>query len=102
MPTAGTLIGMGLSLNLLEFKVKVAVTIDSVPTPVDASVTKNYNSYSGYSRFRIPIEVGAGTRINFQTREIHERIEGGREREVNTSPSASGVVSLLIELDNID
>ena len=114
MPIAGTLIGMGLSLSLLEFKVKVIVTIDSVPTPVDASVTKNYGSFSGYSTFRIPIEVGAGTRINFQTREIHERIEGGEadtslsvermegEREVNTTPSAYGVVSLLIELGNID
>ena len=68
MPTSGTLIGMGLTLSLLEFKVKVAVTIDSVPTPVDASVTKNYGSFSGYSRFRIPIQVSAGTRINFQTR----------------------------------
>ena len=108
MPTAGTLIGMGLSLSLLEFKVKVVVTIDSVPTPVDASVTKNYGSFSEHSTFRIPIQVGAGTRINFQTKEIHERIEGGeallvdrieREREVNTTPSAYGVVSLLIELD---
>ena len=50
LPKSGTLIGMGLSLNLTNIKLKVAVT-----------VTKDFDTHSGYSTFQVPVNVGAGT-----------------------------------------
>ena len=100
MMAPGRIIRMGLSLNLPDVKLKVAVTVNQAIAPVgDFSVTKDFDTNSGTAIFSTIWEVNQGDRINFQTREIYEKQQGGTPRRINGVSSATGIVCLLIELD---
>ena len=100
MMAPGRILRMGMSLNLTNIKIKVAVTVNGNIAPgTDPSVTKDFDVNSGTASLSPPIEVNQGDRINFQTRELHDKLSGGRTVRINSTPSATGVVCLLIELD---